>query len=72
MAASRGQQCVLSVCAVTLSSRLALLQMAQHVGGMNVSATKRLRQLEAENARLKRIDGEQPIDIVALMVGKGK
>jgi putative transposase len=35
-------------------------------GGMNVSEAQRLRQLEAENAKLKRIVAEQALDNVAL------
>ena len=35
-------------------------------GGMNVSDAQRLRQLEAENAKLKRIVAEQALDNVAL------
>ncbi len=35
-------------------------------GGMQVSDAKRLRQLEDENARLKRLVGEQALDIVVL------
>ena len=35
-------------------------------GGMNISDAKRLRQLEDENARLKRLVGEQALDIVVL------
>ena len=35
-------------------------------GGMQISDAKRLRQLEDENARLKRIVGEQALDIVVL------
>lgn len=35
-------------------------------GGMNVSEAQRLRQLEAENAKLKRIVADQALDIVAL------
>ena len=35
-------------------------------GGMNISDAKRLRQLEEENARLKRLVGEQVLDIVVL------
>jgi len=33
---------------------------------MNISDAKRLRQLEEENARLKRLVGEQALDIVVL------
>jgi len=35
-------------------------------GGMNISDAKRLRQLEDENARLKRLVGEQALDVVVL------
>ena len=35
-------------------------------GGMNVSEAQRLRQLEAENAKLKRIVAEQAMDNIAL------
>jgi len=35
-------------------------------GGMNISEAQRLRQLEQENARLKRIVADQALDIVML------
>ena len=35
-------------------------------GGMNVSEAQRLRQLEAENAKLKRIVAEQALDNLVL------
>ena len=35
-------------------------------GGMDVSDAKRLRQLEVENARLKKMVAEQALDIVML------
>lgn len=35
-------------------------------GGMNVPDVKRLRQLEEENARLKKLVGEQALDISVL------
>ena len=35
-------------------------------GGMNVSEAQRLRQLEAENAKLKRIIADQALDNIAL------
>ncbi len=35
-------------------------------GGLKVSEAQRLRQLEAENAKLKRIVAEQAMDVVAL------
>lgn len=41
-------------------------QWKSKFGGMNVCEAKRLRQLEAENAHLKRIVADQAVDIVAL------
>jgi putative transposase len=35
-------------------------------GGMNISDAKRLRQLEVENVRLKKLVGEQALDIFVL------
>tara|TARA_R110002072_G_scaffold10443_5_gene48534 strand:- start:3814 stop:4080 length:267 start_codon:yes stop_codon:yes gene_type:complete len=35
-------------------------------GGLDVSEAKRLKQLEDENSKLKRIVGDQQLDIVAL------
>ena len=35
-------------------------------GGMSISEAKRLKALEAENAKLKRIVADQALDIVAL------
>ncbi len=39
---------------------------------MNASEAQRLRQLEAENAKLKRIVADQALDIVALKDVLGK
>lgn len=41
-------------------------------GGMSVSEAQRLKQLEAENAKLKRIVADQALDIVALKDVLGK
>jgi putative transposase len=38
-----------------------------HYGGMKVDAMKRLKKLEAENARLKKIVANQAVDIDILM-----
>jgi len=35
-------------------------------GGMSVSEVKRLKELEAENSRLKQLIGEKELDILAL------
>ena len=37
-----------------------------HYGGMKADATKRLKELEKENARLKKIVAEQAVDISIL------
>jgi len=41
-------------------------------GGMSVCDAKRLKQLEAENAQLKRLVAEQALDIVALKAALAK
>jgi putative transposase len=41
-------------------------QWRKQFGGMELSEIKRLRELEAENARLKRIVADQALDIAAL------
>ena len=40
-------------------------------GGMQVSEAKRLRELEAENARLKKLLAEAALDVEALKVAFG-
>jgi putative transposase len=40
-------------------------------GGMEAEDAKRLKELEAENDRLKRLLAEAPLDIEALKVGFG-
>jgi putative transposase len=37
-----------------------------HYGGMKADATKRLKELEKENARLKKVVAEQAVDISIL------
>ena len=41
-------------------------------GGMEVSEVKRLKELEAENRRLKQLVGEKELDIVALKAALSK
>jgi putative transposase len=41
-------------------------------GGMAVSDAKRLKQLEVENAQLKRLMADQTLDILALQAALGK
>jgi putative transposase len=41
-------------------------------GGMGVSEVRRLKELEAENRRLKQLVGEKELDILALKAALGK
>ena len=41
-------------------------------GGLEVNETRRLRQLEEENGRLKKIVAQQALDLDALKVGASK
>lgn len=41
-------------------------------GGMTVNDAQRLRQLEAENAKLRRVVADQAVDLVALNVPRGR
>ena len=41
-------------------------------GGMEISEIKRLKELEAENRKLKQLVGEKELDIVALKAALGK
>jgi len=46
-------------------------QWRNKYGGMEADEAKRLRELEAENSRLKRLLAEAHLDIEALKVGFG-
>jgi len=41
------------------------------IGGLSVSEAQRLRQLEAENAKLRRVVANQAVDIVGDSSGSG-
>jgi len=47
-------------------SQTTFYKWRQKFGDLNVSEAKRLRALEQENARLKRLVAEQALDILAL------
>jgi putative transposase len=49
-----------------------LYRWKRKYGGLEVSDARNLRQLENENARLKRMVAEQALDIDALKVALGK
>lgn len=48
-----------------------LLQVAAKFGGMQASEATRLRQIEGENAKLKKLLAEAHLHIEALKVGFG-
>ena len=58
--------CVVDLCRQHGISDATFYKWRSKFGGMNISEAKRLRQLEEENARLKRLVGEQALDIVVL------
>ncbi len=47
-------------------SQATFYQWKAKFGGMSVSDAQRLRQLESENAKLRRVVADQAVDIVAL------
>ena len=57
---------VVDLCRQNGISDATFYKWRSNFGGMNISDAKRLRQLEEENARLKRRVGEQALDIVVL------
>lgn len=57
---------VAEVCREAGISQATFYQWKAKFGGMNVSEAQRLRQLEAENAKLRRVVADQAVDIVAL------
>ena len=50
----------------TMQQARTLYHWKKKFGGMNVSEARRLKALEAENAKLKRIVADQALDIVML------
>jgi len=57
---------VADVCREAGISPATFYQWKAKFGGMSVSEAQRLRQLEAENAKLRRVVADQALDIVAL------
>ena len=52
---------VVDLCRQNGISDVTLYKWRSKFGGINISDAKRLRQLEEENARLKRLAGEQAL-----------
>ena len=57
---------VAQVCREHGVSEFSFYRWRNKFGGMDVSEARRLRELEAENARLKRIVAQQALDIDAI------
>ncbi len=54
------------ICRKTEISRATYYTWKSKFGGMTISEVKRLRSLEAENGKLKKLVAEQALDIIAL------
>jgi putative transposase len=57
---------IADICRQNGFSDAAFYKWRSKFGGMGVSDVKRLKRLEAENARLKKLVGEQALDISVL------
>ena len=70
--AETGDQTIVSICRAHGIAENTFYKWRKKYGGADVSAIKRLRELELENARLKRILAERDleIDIVKEILGK--
>ena len=64
--AEKGEQTIGAVCRAHGISENTFYKWRQKFGGMEVSDAKRLRELEKENARLKRLLAERLIEIDAM------
>ena len=64
--AENGQSTIAELCRAQGLSQNTFYKWRQKYGGMQVSDAKRLRELEAENARLKKLLAESQLDIAAL------
>ena len=64
--ADKGDQTIAAVCRAHGISENTFYKWRQKFGGMEVSEAKRLRELEKENARLKRLLADRMIEIDAM------
>lgn len=64
--ATTGDQTIAAVCRDHAVAENTFYKWRQKYGGMEVSDAKRLRELEKENARLKRLLAERCIEIDAM------
>lgn len=64
--AATGDQTIAAVCREHAVAENTFYKWRQKYGGMEVSEARRLRELEKENARLKRLLAERLIEIDAM------
>ncbi len=64
--AEKSQQTISAVCRAHSISENTFYKWRQKYGGIEVSEARRLRELEKENARLKRLLAERDIEIDAM------
>ncbi len=64
--AAKGEQTIGAVCRAHAISENTFYKWRQKFGGLEVADAKRLRELEKENARLKRLLAESAIEIDAM------
>jgi putative transposase len=64
--AARGEMTAREVCRIHNISEQTFYRWKRRYGDMQVSEVRRLRELEAENARLKRLLAERDLEIDAI------
>ena len=66
MRRTAGEQTITAICRAHSISENTFYKWRQKYGGMDVADARRLRELERENARLKRLLAESAIEIDAM------
>ena len=66
--AERGEESISTLCRAHGMTETTFYRWRQQFGGMTVSDAQRLRELEKENARLKRLLAERDLEVDALRV----
>jgi len=64
--AERGEQSISAICREHGIAEVTFYRWRKRYGGMTVPETQRLRELEKENARLKRLLAERDLEVDAL------
>ena len=64
--AAKGEQTITAICRTRAISENTFYKWRQKYGGLEVADAKRLRELEKENARLKRLLAESVIEVDAM------